>query len=282
MTDLLVSTEWLAENLGKPGVKVLDCSWYLPTEKRDPHAEHRASHILGAVYFDIDTIADTADPLPHMFPDNETFATKVGSLGVSSDDHVICYDGGKATAACRAWYMFKVFGHEKVSVLDGGFPKWVAEGRAVEDGINTPEPATFRADKTAGLVRARADVLAIIEAGGSEQILDARARGRFTGEQPEPREGMRSGHMPGALNLPYTDLLAEDGTFRGEAELEKAFKGAGVDLGKPVVTSCGSGVSAAVLLMGLHLIGHDQGTLYDGSWSEWGGREDTPIVTGNA
>ena len=178
--------------------------------------------------------------------------------------------------------MFKVFGHEKVSVLDGGFPKWVAEGRAVEDGINTPEPATFRADKTAGLVRARADVLAIIEAGGSEQILDARARGRFTGEQPEPREGMRSGHMPGALNLPYTDLLAEDGTFRGEAELEKAFKGAGVDLGKPVVTSCGSGVSAAVLLMGLHLIGHDKGTLYDGSWSEWGGREDTPIVTGNA
>ena len=277
--DLLVSTDWLTANLGAPGVKVLDCSWYLPTEKRDPHAEHRAAHIPGAVYFDIDRIADTSNPLPHMWPDAKTFETAVAALGVGNDDHVICYDGGMATAACRAWWMFRGFGHDKVSVLNGGFKKWQAEKRPVEDGVASPDHATFKAAPRPLMVRRREHVLEALD-DGTTQIIDARSRGRFSGQEPEPRAGMRSGHMPGALNLPYVDLLHPDSSFREPDELAAAFEHAGVDLARPVVTSCGSGVSATVLLMGLHLIGHQTAALYDGSWSEWGGRQDTPVVTG--
>jgi thiosulfate/3-mercaptopyruvate sulfurtransferase len=279
-TELLVSTDWLAANLGAPGVKVLDCSWYLPTEKRDPHAEHRQAHIPGAVYFDIDRIADASIPLPHMWPSAETFETEVSALGVGNGDHVICYDGGMATAACRAWWMFRGFGHDRVSVLNGGFKRWQAEGRPVEAGVNSPARTTFKATPRPLMVRLREHVMELVGGNGATQILDARSRGRFTGQEPEPRPGMRSGHMPGALNLPYTELLDSDGRFRSADEIAEAFKAAGVDLARPVVTSCGSGVSATVLLMGLHLAGHQTGTLYDGSWSEWGSRQDTPVVTG--
>jgi thiosulfate/3-mercaptopyruvate sulfurtransferase len=185
-----------------------------------------------------------------------------------------------ATAACRAWWMFRGFGHDRVSVLNGGFKRWQAEGRPVEAGVNSPAHTTFKATPRPLMVRLREHVMELVGGDGPTQILDARSRGRFTGQEPEPRAGMRSGHMPGALNLPYVELLNSDSSFRDPDALAQAFEDAGVDLARPVVTSCGSGVSAAVLLMGLHLIGHQTAALYDGSWSEWGSRQDTPVVTG--
>jgi thiosulfate/3-mercaptopyruvate sulfurtransferase len=274
----LVDTQWLAENIGRADVKVIDSSFYLPTENRDNGAEFLAGHIPGAVFFDIDEIADKSTSLPHMFPSESKFAEAVGGLGIASGDTVIAYDGGKLTGACRAWWMFRAFGHGDIAVLDGGIGKWRAEGRDIEAGPANPTPAAFEARFDAVMVRSMNDVLAAIDAG-DPQILDARAAGRFDGTAPEPRPGMRSGHMPGAYNLPYDRLLRDDGTVRTTEEISALFAEAGIDLGRPVITSCGSGVSAAVLLLGLDLIGHDKGTLYDGSWSEWGSRDDTPIVT---
>jgi len=276
---LLVDTAWLAERLGDPAVRVLDASWYMPAEKRDPKAEYRAGHIPGAGYFDIDAIADKGDPLPHMFPDADTFAREVGRLGVGNRHHVVAYDGGKLTASARCWWMFRAFGHERVSVLDGGIGKWRAEGRPVEQGTAAAaEPASFTARVVPGLVASLDDVKAVVESG-AKQILDARSAGRFHGRDPEPRAGLRGGHMPGAKNQPFVELLRPDGTFRDEAELKAKFAAAGLDLTRPVVTTCGSGVSAAVLLLGLHRLGHTDNALYDGSWTEWGGRSDTPVVS---
>ncbi|MDP6343573.1 MAG: 3-mercaptopyruvate sulfurtransferase [Alphaproteobacteria bacterium] len=274
----ILSTDWLADHLDQPEIKVLDGSFYLPAENRDADAEYRAGHIPGAGRFDIDVVCAPGQSLPHMFPSAEQFADAVGAMGIGNDDTVITYDGGKLTGACRVWWMFRAFGHDKVAVLDGGFGKWRAEDRPVSAEPVASEPATFEATYDAAMVRSVEQMLALIEAG-PEQILDARAAGRFDGSTPEPRAGLRSGHMPGAHNLPYDQLLRENGTLRPAAELRALFEGAGIDLGRPVVTSCGSGVSAAVLLLGLRVLGHDQGTLYDGSWSEWGSRDDTPIVT---
>jgi thiosulfate/3-mercaptopyruvate sulfurtransferase len=272
----LATTEWLAAHLGDAGVKLVDGSWYLPAEQRDPKAEYVEGHLPGAVYFDIDAISDTASPLSHMFPDASTFADAVGALDIADDDHVICYDGGSMSAAGRVWWMFRAFGHEAVQVLDGGARKWRAEGRAWTAEPVTPAPRTYRGSGPARGVRALEDVLGVIERGG-EQILDARTAARFAGTAPEPRAGMRSGHMPGAYNLPYTDLLAADGTLLAADLLAAKFEASGIDLQHPVITSCGSGVSATVLLLGLEVLGRP-GTLYDGSWSEWGGREDTPVA----
>ena len=275
----IVSTAWLADRLDQNKVKILDGSFYLPAEQRDAEAEYAAAHIPGAQRFNIDKVCAPESGLPHMFPSEEAFADAVGAMGISNDDMVVTYDGGKLTGACRVWWMFRAFGHDKVSVLDGGIGKWRAEGRAVENTMATPQPASFKAHYQADMVRSIEQILSLVDQGGAEQILDARAAGRFDGSVPEPRAGMRSGHMPGALNLPYDKLLRDDGTLRDAEQLRALFTKAGVDLARPIVTSCGSGVSAAVLLLGLACLGHENNRLYDGSWSEWGGRDDTPIVT---
>jgi thiosulfate/3-mercaptopyruvate sulfurtransferase len=277
-TDALVSTEWLGQHLDEPGLKVIDGSWYLPAETRDPKAEYAAGHIPGAVYFDIDAVADTSNPLPHMFPAPALFEAAVGGLGIANADRIVVYDGGSMSAAGRVWWMFRAFGHDRIAMLNGGARKWRAEGRPWTAAASDVVPARFQARYRPALVRSVEDVLGAIEAKG-EQILDARSAGRFQGSVPEPRAGLRGGHMPGACNLPYTELLAADGSMRPAAELKALFEQSGIDLGRPVIASCGSGVSATVLLLGLHLLGHDGGTLYDGSWSEWGSRPDTPVVT---
>lgn len=274
----LVSTDWLAENLDASDVRVVDGSFYLPTENRSPRGEYLEAHIPGAVFFDIDGICDPDSSLPHMFPSAARFADEVGKLGISNGNRIVCYDGGKMTGACRVWWMFRAFGHEDVAVLDGGMRKWRADGHAVTDAAVTPTAATFAADLNEGMVRSLDEVLAVINRA-DEQILDARSAGRFSAREPEPREGMRSGHMPGAFNLPYTDLLNVDGTLKPTAELRKIFRAAGIVDTAPVVTSCGSGISAALLLLGLHITGRGDISLYDGSWSEWGSRADTPVVT---
>ncbi len=274
-----VSTARLADHLDQGDIKVLDGSFYLPAEQRDADAEYAAAHIPGAQRFNIDVVCAPDNDLPHMFPDAVAFADAVGAMGIGNDDMVVTYDGGKLTGACRVWWMFRAFGHDKVAVLDGGFSKWQAEGRGQENTISEPKPASFCADYYADMVRSIGHMLSLVNGEGGEQILDARAAGRFDGSVPEPRAGMRSGHMPGALNLPYDKLLQADGTLREAAQLRALFTDAGVDLEQPIVTSCGSGVSAAVLLLGLRSLGHEANRLYDGSWSEWGGRDDTPIVT---
>lgn len=272
----LVSTAWLADN--RDAVRVLDGSWHLPTLKRDPIAEYAEGHIPGAGYFDIDRVADTSSDLPHMFPDAELFAGAVGALGIGNDDHVVVYDNGRMMAACRVWWMFRAFGHQRVSVLDGGGNQWRAEGRPWTDAPTAPTATAFRARFQPAMLRSVEDVLAIVERG-HEQVLDARAAGRFAGRDPEPRAGLRAGHMPGAGNLPYDLLLNEDGTLKPLPALQTAFGDAGLAEDRTVVTSCGSGVSAAVLLLALHLMGREDIALYDGSWSEWGSRSDTPIAT---
>lgn len=277
--NVLVSTGWLAANLDRSDIKVIDSSFYLPTENRDPRAEYEQAHIPGAVFFDVDGISDSNNPLPHMFPDEATFAEAVGDLGISNADTVICYDGGKTTGACRAWWMFRAFGHRQVALLDGGFNKWRAEQRATESGQVAASPTRFEAHFNQARVRSLDEVNSVIQQGHPEQILDARAQGRFQGTAPEPRPGMRSGHMPGALNLPYEQLLNDDGTFKSEDALRVEFERAGLQTDKPVITSCGSGISAATLLLGLHLLGRDDTSLYDGSWAEWGSRSDTTVVS---
>ena len=272
-----VSTAWLADNLG--GVKVLDGSFYLPAENRDADAEYAAAHIPGAQRFNIDVVCAPDSGLPHMFPEAEAFADAVGAMGIGNDDMVVTYDGGKLTGACRVWWMFRAFGHAKVAVLDGGSTKWRAEGRAMEDTVAGVTPARFSANYQPDMVRSGEQMLEMIERGDARQIIDARGAGRFDGTAAEPRAGLRSGHMPGAFNLPYDKLLNDDGTLRSADQLRALFTEAGVNLDEPVVTSCGSGVSAAVLLLGLDALGHEDNTLYDGSWSEWGSRQDTPIVT---
>ena len=279
--DALVSTEWLAQHLDDPKVRVLDGTYHLPTAKRDAGAEFAAAHIPSALRFDIDDICDPDDPLPHMLPSTDRFAEKVGALGISSDTRVIAYDVYGMQSAARVWWMFRVFGHDNVAVLSGGQPKWQAGGHPATAAVAKPAPAAFKAHFRPRLVRSRAEMLATIEGAGGEQIVDVRTAGRFHGTEPEPRAGMRSGHMPGALNLPYGKLLAPaDKTFLPADGLRAAFAEGGLDLNRPVASSCGSGVTACILALGLHLVGKTDVAVYDGSWSEWGGRADTPIETG--
>ena len=275
--ESLVGTAWLAEELGAPDLRVVDGSWYLPTESRDAGAEHRARHIPGAVYFDIDAIADRSSPLPHMLPGPDQFANQVGSLGIGNGDRIVAYDGGTVYSAARVWWMFRVFGHENIALLDGGLPKWLSDGHPTEDGIPVPRPVDFTADLNGALVRGLEDMLANLPSG-REQVLDARAAGRFDGTEPEPRPGMRSGHIPGSSNLPYGRLFdADTGTLLPSETLLERFNASGIDLERPVVTTCGSGVSAALLAFGLHRLGSRDVAVYDGSWTEWGGRDDTPV-----
>jgi thiosulfate/3-mercaptopyruvate sulfurtransferase len=273
----LVSTAWLAAELDKPDLVVFDATKYLPNEGRDGAAEFLQAHIPGARFFDIDVVADQDTDLPHMVPTAGRFARLMSEMGVSNASRVVFYDQKGLSSAARGWWLMGLFGHDNAAVLDGGLPKWKAEGRKLADGPPRPAvPTEFRPDLHAARLRGIGDVLRNV-ATGAEVILDARAAGRFNATVPEPRPGMRGGHMPGALNLPYTELLNPDQTLRPPAELRTRFAAAGVDGSRPVVTSCGTGVTAAILTLGLRLSGLPEGALYDGSWTEWGGRPDTPI-----
>ena len=273
--DNLVSTEWLAANLGAPDLMVFDCSTYLPNEAGNKYDAFRSAHIPGARLFDIDKIADQDTDLPHMLPTAGRFAKMMGALGVSNASRVVFYDQHGLRGAPRGWWMMGVFGHDQVAILDGGLPKWVREGRPVETGdAPAPAPATFVPDFRADRVKGIGDVKKIV-ADGSALMVDARAKGRFDGTAPEPRVGMPSGHMPGAANVPVNLIANADGTVKDAAALREVFAAAGVDGSRPVVTTCGSGVTACVVAFGMVRAGMAEPAVYDGSWTEWAGRPET-------
>lgn len=277
----LVSTQWLAQHLSDPDLRVLDASWYMPGSGRDARAEYHAAHIPGARFFDIDEINDQRSALPHMAPPAEKFMSRMRAMGVGDGHQVVVYDGAGLFSAARVWWTFRLMGKSDVAVLDGGLPKWRAEGRALEDLPPVVRDRHMTVSRQAGLVK---DVTQVAHAAklGLAEVLDARSPGRFAGTEPEPRPGLRAGHVPGAKNIPFASLLAPDGTMKDPAALRAVFQAAGVDLSKPAITTCGSGVTAAILSLALERIGHRNHALYDGSWSEWGMYEDLPVATGPA
>jgi thiosulfate/3-mercaptopyruvate sulfurtransferase len=278
----LVSTAWLAERLGRPGLRVLDASWYLPTAGRNAGAEYAAGHIPGAVFFDLDATSDPATPLPHMLPPAEQFARQMSALGLGDEDDLVVYDGsGTNLSAARTWWTFRAFGHARTAVLDGGLGKWRADGRPLEPGAVRLAPARFTARLDPSVVRTMADVRANLDRR-AEQVVDLRPAGRFTGADPEPRAGLRGGHIPGSRNLPHAELVAPDGTLLSPQALRSRLEAAGVDPARPVVATCGSGTSACALVLALHVLGQERTAVYDGAWTEWGGRADTPVATGPA
>jgi thiosulfate/3-mercaptopyruvate sulfurtransferase len=271
----LVSTDWLAEHLQDRSVIAVDSSYFLPGQPRDALAEYRDGHIPGAVFFDIDKIADDSSDLPHTLPGPTHFGEAVGALGIGDGDTVVVYDSVGLFSAARVWWTFRIFGAKKAFILDGGLPKWKAEGRALEKGDAKRPARKFNAQMNVGAVATLSDMrMAVTD--DSTQVVDARSAGRFSGKEPEPRPDLRPGHMPGAFNLPYGELI-ENGQLVSRARIEAAFKKAGVDLEKPVITTCGSGVTAAILTLALETIGKEPQGLYDGSWAEWGSRPDVPV-----
>ncbi|MFL6733448.1 MAG: sulfurtransferase [Sphingomicrobium sp.] len=272
----LVSTQWLADHLGEPNLSIVDTSWHMPTTGRSAESEFCEGHIPGALFLDIDEVADTSNPLPHMLPSAEAFAAAMERLGIGIGDRIVVYDNSPHHTAARGWFTFRHFGAQDVAILDGGLPKWLAEGRALETGRTAIRAAEF-------LGRERDDVVAKGELlDGPTLILDARGSARFEGTEAEPRAGLASGHIPGSRNLPMARLYNEDGTFKSPDDLREVFADAGADPSQPFVAMCGSGVTACSIIFAAQLIGHDQGRLYDGSWSEWGADPSTPKAVGPA
>ena len=275
----LVSTDWLGAHLRDPDLRLFDASWYLPGMARDARAEYEAAHIPGARFFDIDEMSDARSELPHMAPPPEKFISRMRAMGVGDGHQVVVYDGAGLFSAARVWWLLRLMGKTDVAVLDGGFPKWRAEGREIEDMAPVIRDRHITVSRNNTLVK---DVTQVARASklGDHEIVDARSPARFRGEEAEPRAGLRAGHMPGAKNVHYASLLNADGTMKGEAGLKKVFEAAGVDMGKPVITTCGSGVTAAILSLALERIGHRNHALYDGSWAEWGMYGDLKVETG--
>lgn len=278
MPEALVSTDWLARNLGAPDIRVVDATWYLPTEGRDARAEHEACHIPGAMFLDIDEVGEPQGLHPHRVPSPAKFSSRVRKLGLGDGVRVVVYDNNRFFASARVWWMFRFFGHNEVFVLDGGLAKWRAEGRPVTDAPSRPSERHFTARQN-NLLHRELDQVRANLTQRVEQVVDARSPGRFHAQEPEPRPGLRGGHIPGSKNLYYRGLLAPDGTLKPPAELARAFEAAGVDVHRPVVTTCGSGVSAALVNLALFQLGVENSALYDGSWAEWGAQPDTPIAT---
>lgn len=279
--DSLVSTEWLASEMGASDLRVVDCTRHLPDSGRDPFAEYEGGHIPGAVFMDLADLVDSSSPVENTLPPAEKFASRMQSLGLGDGSRIVLYDDSAVKTAARAWFMLKMFGAHDVAILDGGIAKWKAEGRPLTQGKENLRHRHFTAWQDDKDVRTKADMLANLHSK-AEQVLDARGAARFTGDDKDPRPNVAAGHIPGSRNLPFSDLFKADGTFKDPAALKSAFEGAGVDLSKPVVTTCGSGITASVLLFALHLIGKDDTALYDGSWSEWGADPVTPKETGPA
>jgi thiosulfate/3-mercaptopyruvate sulfurtransferase len=275
----LVTTEWLAAELGKTDIRVIDATLFLSGHARNARTEFEAAHIPGAVFFDIDEVSDTTSALPHMLPPPEKFASRMQALGLGDGSRIIVYDNSPLRSAARVWWMLTLFGAHEVSILDGGFAKWVAEGRATESGkpIVRHRHFTVWADKS--LVRDARQMTENLRTK-AEQVVDARSAGRFAGTEPEPRAGLRSGHIPGSKSLPFDQLFNEDGTYKSPEAIKAAFDAAGIDLSQPVIGTCGSGVTSAVLAFAAALIGHPKMAIYDGSWSEWGASATNPVVTG--
>ena len=275
----VVSTQWLETHLKDPDLRIIDASWYMPAEGRDPKADYDAAHIPGARFFDIDEISDLRSDLPHMAPPVEKFMSRMRAMGIGDGHQVVVYDGAGIFSAARVWWLFRLMGKSDVAVLDGGLPKWQAEGRPVEDLPPVIRDRHMTVHRQAHMIK---DVTQVAAASklGDWQILDARSPGRFAGTEPEPREGLRGGHIPNSKNLPFGDLLTDAGTMKAPAALQAAFEAAGADLDRPVIASCGSGVTAAVICLALERLGHDRHAIYDGSWSEWGMYNDLKVATG--
>lgn len=277
--DPLVTCDWLASHLSAPDLVVLDATWRMPGDPADPKADFAGAHVPGALFYDLDAHSDASSALPHMLPSPQVFAAGARRFGIDPGDRVVVYDQIGLFSAARVWWMFRAMGHENVAVLDGGLPAWIAEGRPVETGWTTPAHGEFKAHADPGLVSDFDGVKRALDTR-TAQVIDARSKARFTGEAPEPRAGLASGHMPGALNLPWGELLTAEGRLRNRAELIDRFRAAGADPDRPVIATCGSGVSAAILALALARIGAWRTAVYDGSWTEWAGRADAPIVQG--
>ncbi len=274
----LVSAKWLAARLDQPELVILDATFFMPQQARSSLAEYRSAHLPSARFFDVDAVADTQSPLPHMLPAQGQFEQAVASMGIDNDTHVVVYDNNSFMASARVWWTFRIFGHDRVSVLDGGLGRWQHHGLPTDREVQKPEPRRFKADFRPGLVRNLGQMLETANSTDT-QVIDARPSGRFAGTEKEPRPGLRGGHIPGSFNLPFPELLEpENGCLKSPADIESRFRSLGVTLEKPLVTTCGSGVTASILALGLYSIGVCDVAVYDGSWSEWGSRTNTPVA----